>query len=82
MAAAFRRSIEVLGLERLLFGTDSSYWPRGWNSSILEQQAKVMYELGLDRDQASKILCSNLEQLHRARVVSLPNQGTRAIGIT
>lgn len=77
LATAFRRSIEVLGLDRLLFGTDSSFWPRGWNGAILEQQAKVMYELGLDREQASKIMCSNLEQLHRPRILSHPNRSTR-----
>lgn len=67
LAQVFRRSIELLGVERLLFGTDSSFFPRGWNGTILEQQAKVMYELGLDATQAAKILSTNLEQLHTPR---------------
>jgi hypothetical protein len=67
LAAAFRRSIEVLGIQRLLFGSDSSFFPRGWHSTIFEQQAKVLYELGLDAQQASQILCSNLEEFHKAR---------------
>jgi hypothetical protein len=69
LSAAFKRSIEVLGLQRILFGSDSSFWPRGWHTAILEQQAKVMYELGLDAEQASQILRSNLEQLHKPRVL-------------
>ena len=77
LAAVFRRSIDVLGIERLLFGSDSSYMPRGWHGAILEQQAKVMYELGLDAQQASQILCSNLEQLHKPRVLRVHDERTR-----
>jgi predicted TIM-barrel fold metal-dependent hydrolase len=69
LATAFRRSIDVLGIGRLLFGSDSSYFPRGWHSAILDQQSKVLYELGLDAQQASQILCSNLEQLHKPRIL-------------
>ena len=76
LASAFRRSIDVLGLKRLLFGSDSSFFPRGWHSAILDQQAKVLYELGLDAEQASQILCSNLEQLHTPRVLQV--HGERA----
>jgi len=68
LASVFRRSIDVLGINRLLFGSDSSFFPRGWHSAILDQQAKVLYELGLDAQQASQILCSNLEQLHKPRI--------------
>jgi predicted TIM-barrel fold metal-dependent hydrolase len=67
LASVFRRSIDVLGIPRLLFGSDSSYFPRGWHSAILDQQTKALYELGLDAPQASQILCSNLEQLHKPR---------------
>jgi hypothetical protein len=69
LASVFRRSIDVLGIPRLLFGSDSSFFPRGWHAAILDQQTKVLYELGLDVQQASQILCSNLEQLHRPRVL-------------
>jgi predicted TIM-barrel fold metal-dependent hydrolase len=69
LATAFRRSIDVLGLGRLLFGSDSSFFPRGWHAAILEQQTKALYELGLDAQQASQILCFNLEQLHKPRIL-------------
>ncbi len=71
LAAVFRRAIDVLGIERLLFGSDSSFFPRGWNAAILEQQAKTLYELGLDAQQASQILYANLEQLHKPRVTRI-----------
>ena len=67
---------EVLGVSRLLFGSDSSFFPRGWHGVILEQQAKALYELGLDALQASQILCSNLEQLHMPRLLLSHNNGT------
>ena len=59
----FRRAIDVIGSKRLLFGSDSSYFPRGWNPSILEQQTKALYELGLDADEARLILHDNFIDL-------------------
>jgi hypothetical protein len=57
------RSLDVLGISRLLFGTDSSFFPRGWNREILDQQATALYELGLNETEAQQILAGNLEQL-------------------
>jgi predicted TIM-barrel fold metal-dependent hydrolase len=71
LPSVFRRSIDVAGIDRLFFGSDSSFFPRGWNSAILDQQTKALYELGLDEQQASQILCSNLEQLHKPRLQRL-----------
>ena len=76
LATVFRRSIEVLGLNRLLFGSDSSFFPRGWHASILEQQSKALYELGLDAQQASQVLCFNLEQFHKPRLLHVYDQRT------
>jgi hypothetical protein len=59
----FRRAIDLIGTKRLLFGSDSSYFPRGWNRSVLEQQAKALYELGLDADEARLILHDNFVNL-------------------
>jgi predicted TIM-barrel fold metal-dependent hydrolase len=73
----FRRSIEVLSVNRLLFGSDSSFFPRGWHAAVLDQQAKALYELGLDAQQASQILCSNLEQLHMPRLLLSHDNGTQ-----
>ena len=59
----FRRSLDVVGPRRLLFGTDSSYFPRGWNGLIFETQSKALYELGLKDDDAELILGGNLRRL-------------------
>jgi predicted TIM-barrel fold metal-dependent hydrolase len=57
------RSLDVLGTSRLLFGTDSSFFPRGWNREILDQQATALYELGLNESEAQQVLADNVEQL-------------------
>ena len=63
LRTVFQRSIDLLGTERLLFGTDSSFFPRGWHAAIFEQQVKAIYEIGLDETQARQILGGNLERL-------------------
>jgi hypothetical protein len=45
-----RKAIDVLGPSRLLFGTDSSFFPRGWQSPIFEAQRRVLQELSVDPD--------------------------------
>jgi len=76
LAATFRRSLDVLGPQRLLFGTDSSFFPRGWHAAILEQQANALYELGIDSRQALQIFCSNLEHFHTPRVLRVQEHRT------
>jgi predicted TIM-barrel fold metal-dependent hydrolase len=61
----FRRALDVVGPRRLLFGTDSSYFPRGWNASIFESQSKALYELALPDEDAELILGGNLTRLLR-----------------
>jgi hypothetical protein len=68
LRTVFQRAIDVAGLERLLFGSDSSFFPRGWHAAIFEQQVKTLYELGLAQPDALKILRSNLESVHSARI--------------
>jgi len=66
LRSVFRRVIDVLGTERLLFGTDSSFFPRGWNTAVFEAQTTALYELGLDQEKASQILYSNLLTVFKA----------------
>jgi predicted TIM-barrel fold metal-dependent hydrolase len=67
LRSVFRRALDVLGTERLLFGTDSSFFPRGWQADVFGVQATALYELGLDQAQATQILRTNLEQLFSLR---------------
>jgi hypothetical protein len=59
----FRRTLDVIGVRRLLFGTDSSFFPRGWQAGIYDTQARVAYELGLSKDDAALIFGGNFERL-------------------
>jgi hypothetical protein len=55
-----RRTLDVVGPKRLLFGTDSSYFPRGWNHAIFDEQSKALYEIGLSAHDAKLIFSHNL----------------------
>lgn len=63
LRTVFRRTIELLGHRRLLFGTDSSFFPRGWNAHVFDVQAKALYELGLRAEEAALIFGENLKAL-------------------
>jgi predicted TIM-barrel fold metal-dependent hydrolase len=56
----FRRALDVAGPKRLLFGTDSSFFPRGWHAQIFEDQARVLYELNVSEEDARSIFSENL----------------------
>ncbi len=63
LRAVFRRTLDVVGPRRILFGTDSSFFPRGWHAGVFEAQAKALYELGLKVEEASLIFGENLRHL-------------------
>jgi hypothetical protein len=56
----FRHTLDVVGPRRLLFGTDSSFFPRGWHHGIFEDQAKALYEIGVNEADARAIFGQNL----------------------
>ena len=59
----FRRTLDVVGAGRLLFGTDSSFFPRGWNYEIFERQTLALLDLGISGADARRILGENLERV-------------------
>ncbi|MBL8179893.1 MAG: amidohydrolase [Bryobacterales bacterium] len=63
LAGVFRRALEVVGARRLLFGTDSSYFPRGWNRAVFEAQQAALSEIGVKAEDAAAIFSGNLEKL-------------------
>jgi hypothetical protein len=63
LKTVFRRTIDVLGAGRLLFGTDSSFLPRGWNYDIFETQTKALLDLGVSAADARLILGGNMERI-------------------
>jgi predicted TIM-barrel fold metal-dependent hydrolase len=63
LTSIFKRALAVVGHERLLFGTDSSFFPRGWNAQIFEIQANILAEIGISGEQAISIFGGNLRRL-------------------
>jgi hypothetical protein len=63
LTTVFRRALDVMGGHRLLFGTDSSYFPRGWNYEIFEAQTRAMLDLGISSTDARLIIGENLPRL-------------------
>lgn len=59
----FDRALQVAGAQRLLFGTDSSFFPRGWHAQVFEIQAAVLKELGISEADAALIFGHNLQKL-------------------
>ncbi|MCI0336422.1 MAG: amidohydrolase [Acidobacteria bacterium] len=63
LPAVFKRALAVAGHERLLFGTDSSFFPRGWNAQVFDAQVRALVEIGVSNEQAAMILGGNLRRL-------------------
>jgi len=59
----FRQALEVCGQERLLFGSDSSFFPRGWNGAVLEAQAGALKAVGASAEDAEAVFGGNLRRL-------------------
>jgi uncharacterized protein len=63
LRTVFRRALDAVGPERLMFGSDSSFFPRGWNASIFETQSKALYEIGVTEEVARQVFHDNLVRL-------------------
>jgi predicted TIM-barrel fold metal-dependent hydrolase len=61
--AVFRQAMDVTGPERLLFGTDSSFFPRGWQKGIYEAQAAALEAVGASGSDRAKIFGGNFERI-------------------
>lgn len=59
----FKRALAVVGYERLLFGTDSSFFPRGWHEAIFHAQISALVEIGAPEEQAQAIFGGNLRRM-------------------
>ena len=63
LADVFRRALDVVGPERLLFGTDSSFFPRGWHAAVFRDQIAALQTAGVNADEAQAILGGNLRKV-------------------
>lgn len=61
----FGQALDVVGPERVLFGSDSSFFPRGWNGRVFDAQCEALEQNGIPRADAEAIFGQNLERLLR-----------------
>jgi len=59
----FERTLDCLGAERVLFGTDSSTFPAGYRDDRRTEQLAALGRLGLDDDEVAAVMGGNLERL-------------------
>jgi predicted TIM-barrel fold metal-dependent hydrolase len=59
----FEKSLAVFGPSRLLFGTDSTVFPRGWRADVFREQAQILSDLKVSAADAAAILGGNLARL-------------------
>ena len=63
LKAVFAKTLQVFGPHRMLFGTDSNVFPRGWRQDIFRQQVEILCELQATQEAAAQILGGNIARL-------------------
>ena len=63
LETVFKAALAVLGASRLLFGTDSSFFPRGWQKGIYETQKQIVEAAGVNTTDAALIFGGNFDRL-------------------
>lgn len=63
LADVFRTALAVVGPSRLLFGTDSSFFPRGWQKPVHDEQRHLLNVLGVSAADQAAIFGGNFERL-------------------
>jgi len=58
-----QRALEIVGPERIIFGTDWSWFPRGFRRDILEEQLSILQALGIAKADIQRIMGENLARL-------------------
>ena len=61
----FRKVINASSVDNIIFGTDSTMFPRGWRKPIYDWQLAVVNEIGLNKEEIDKIFYKNLERIAR-----------------
>ncbi|OGD59316.1 hypothetical protein A3K78_08330 [Candidatus Bathyarchaeota archaeon RBG_13_52_12] len=61
----FLKCLETVGPDRIVFGTDSSYFPRGFAVDYLREQLREVRAIGVDESTVYKIFYGNAARLLR-----------------
>jgi predicted TIM-barrel fold metal-dependent hydrolase len=63
LSAVFQQALSAVGADRLLFGSDSSFFPRGWVRDVFDQQSAALDEIGATPAVREKIFSANFDRL-------------------
>jgi predicted TIM-barrel fold metal-dependent hydrolase len=63
LETVFKQAVQAVGPERLLFGTDSSFFPRGWQRPVFDTQVAALDRLNLPAPDVDLILGDNFDRL-------------------
>ena len=66
LEAVFTTTLSVAGASRVLFGTDSSFYPRGWQRSVYDLQRQCVDKTGVSAADAALIFGGNFDRLFPA----------------
>ncbi|HZT78285.1 MAG TPA: amidohydrolase family protein [Vicinamibacterales bacterium] len=59
----FRDVLAVAGPDRVLFGSDSSFFPRGWVANVHEQQSTALDDINASAEVREKIFGANFDRV-------------------
>jgi predicted TIM-barrel fold metal-dependent hydrolase len=63
LSGVFDQALAVVGPDRLLFGSDSSFFPRGWVRGVFEQQSMALDAIKASEETRDKIFARNFARL-------------------
>jgi predicted TIM-barrel fold metal-dependent hydrolase len=63
LADVFRCALNIVGPDRLIFGTDSSFFPRGWQMGVYEAQRAAAAGAGLSEPDQALICGGNFDRM-------------------
>ena len=61
--AVFKTALSVVGARRLLFGTDSSFFPRGWQRGVYDAQKAAFASIGLPAADEALVFGGNFDRI-------------------
>jgi len=75
LESLFRKAYETIGPRRVVFGTDSAWFPRGFSLRYLQDQIRVCRQIGMRQDELQLVFGGNAAELLGLECPSNPAGG-------